>query len=109
VEWVRNYLQAAGHEVYTPSLTGLGERAHLLSPEVTLDTHILDVANLIRYEELTSVILVGWSYGGMVVAAVADRCPGSLAHVIYGTRLSPTTENRQLTWRERNGGRVSSI
>lgn len=66
-------LRAAGHEVYAPTLTGVGERVHLLSPEVSLDTHITDITNVITYEDLQQVILVGHSYAGMVITGVADR------------------------------------
>jgi pimeloyl-ACP methyl ester carboxylesterase len=81
--WVTPYLRAAGHEVYAPTLTGLGERVHLANPQVDLDTHIEDVVNVLRYEDLSGVVLVGWSYGGMVVAGVADRVPERIAHVVY--------------------------
>jgi pimeloyl-ACP methyl ester carboxylesterase len=80
---VRPLLQQAGHEVFTPSLTGLGERAHLATPEVNLTTHIQDVANAIWYEDLSDVILVGHSYGGMVVTGVADRMPERIEHLVY--------------------------
>ena len=76
-------LRARGHEVFTPTLTGLGERIHLASPEVNLDTHITDIVNVIRYEDLEAVVLVGWSYGGMVVTGVLDRVPERLVRVIY--------------------------
>ena len=66
-------LRRAGHEVFTPSLTGIGERAHLASPAVELETHIADVLGVIRYERLKDIVLVGHSYGGMVVTGVADR------------------------------------
>jgi pimeloyl-ACP methyl ester carboxylesterase len=81
--WVAPELRAAGHEVYTPSLTGLGERVHLASPQVDLDTHIADVVNTLHYDDLTDVILVGWSYGGMIVAGAADRAPERIAHLVY--------------------------
>jgi pimeloyl-ACP methyl ester carboxylesterase len=81
--WVTPHLRAAGHEVYTPTLTGLGERVHLASPQVDLDTHIEDVVNVLHYEDLTRVVLVGWSYGGMIVAGVADRAPERVVHVVY--------------------------
>jgi predicted alpha/beta hydrolase len=73
--WARlaRLLRAAGHEVLTPSLTGIGERAHLATPETDLSTHILDVLNALRYEALSDVVLVGHSYGGMVVTGVADQ------------------------------------
>jgi pimeloyl-ACP methyl ester carboxylesterase len=80
---VRKALLALGHEVFTPTLTGVGERAHLLAPHVNLDTHIDDVVNLIRWEELSDVVLCGHSYGGCVVSGVADRIPGKLRELIY--------------------------
>jgi len=70
---VARTLRAAGHEVLAPSLTGLGERAHLLRPGIDLDLQITDVLTLLHYEDLRDVILVGHSYGGMVVTGVADR------------------------------------
>jgi pimeloyl-ACP methyl ester carboxylesterase len=76
-------MRAAGHEVYTPSLTGQGERTHLGGPQVNLTTHILDVENTIRYEGLTDIALVGHSYGGMVVTGVADRMPDVIRQLIY--------------------------
>jgi pimeloyl-ACP methyl ester carboxylesterase len=81
--WVAPHLRAAGHEVYAPTLTGLGERVHLAGPHVDLDTHIEDVVNVLKYEDLSGVVLVGWSYGGMVVAGAADRAPEQIAHVVY--------------------------
>jgi L-ribulose-5-phosphate 4-epimerase len=80
---VRPLLQQAGHSVFTPSLTGLGERAHLATPEVNLSTHIQDVCNTLFYEDLSDVILVGHSYGGMVVSGVADRMPERIKHLVY--------------------------
>jgi pimeloyl-ACP methyl ester carboxylesterase len=76
-------LRKAGHEVYTPTLTGIGERRHLLSREVDLGTHIRDVLNVINYENLAGIILVGHSYGGMVVTAVADAVPDKIASLVY--------------------------
>jgi pimeloyl-ACP methyl ester carboxylesterase len=76
-------LRDAGHEVHTPTLTGLGERRHLLSPAVDLDTHIEDVLGVLRYEDLRDVILVGHSYGGMVITGVADRALSRIGHLVY--------------------------
>ena len=76
-------LREAGHEVYTPTLTGLGERAHLLRPEIDLDTHIADVVGVLRYEGCTDVILVGHSYGGMVITGAADRAAGRVGRLVY--------------------------
>jgi len=80
---VAHALVAAGDEVFTPTLTGLGERAHLLTPEVGLETHVQDVLGVLRAEDLADVVLVGHSYAGLVVDAVADRAPGRVAHIVY--------------------------
>ena len=76
-------LRKAGHEVYTPTLTGLGERSHLMSPAVTLETHIEDIVNVIRWEELSDIVLCGHSYGGMVITGVADRIPDKIHALVY--------------------------
>src|SRR6266511_4363097 len=76
-------LRAAGHEVYTPTLTGLGERAHLATPDIGLDTHIRDVLGVLAFEDLRDVVLVGHSMAGMVVTGVAERAPDRLAHLVY--------------------------
>jgi pimeloyl-ACP methyl ester carboxylesterase len=78
-----NLLRADGHEVYTPSLTGQGERIHLGGPEVNLTTHITDIENVFKFEELAAVALVGHSYGGMVVTGVVDRIPELVKHLVY--------------------------
>jgi pimeloyl-ACP methyl ester carboxylesterase len=80
---VTPHLRAAGHEVYTPTLTGLGERAHLATPETGLDTHIRDVLGVLAFEDLRDVILVGHSMAGMVVTGVAERDPDRLAYLVY--------------------------
>jgi pimeloyl-ACP methyl ester carboxylesterase len=80
---VRGPLRAAGHEVFTPSLTGIGERAHLASPQVNLTTHITDVANTILYEDLTDIVLLGYSYGGMVVTGALEYVADRVAHLVY--------------------------
>ena len=66
-------MQAAGHRLVTPSYTGLGERAHLANPSIDLETHIADILNVINYEDLRDIVLLGHSYGGMVATGVADR------------------------------------
>lgn len=80
---VRSLLHQAGHNVFTPTLTGVGERSHLNSPDINLDTHIADVVNLIRWEELQDVILCGHSYGGCVISGVADRMPERMRALVY--------------------------
>src|SRR5438128_128006 len=76
-------LRAAGHEVYATTLTGLGERVHLASPNVGLALHVQDVVGVLEYEDLRDVILVGHSYGGIVISGVADRVPERLRHLVY--------------------------
>jgi pimeloyl-ACP methyl ester carboxylesterase len=76
-------LRTHGHTVYTPTLTGLGERIHLADPAIGLATHIDDVVNLLEFEDLNRVILVGNSSGGMVITGAADRVPERLASVVY--------------------------
>jgi pimeloyl-ACP methyl ester carboxylesterase len=76
-------LRCRGHDVFTPSLTGIGERVHLASAAVTLSTHIADVVNVLEFERLEQVVLVGHSYGGMVVTGVADRVPSRIATLVY--------------------------
>jgi pimeloyl-ACP methyl ester carboxylesterase len=80
---VAEMLRARGHSVYPVTLTGLGERLHLGGPQVNLDTHIADVVNLLRYEELGDVVLAGHSYAGTVIAAVADQVPERIARLVY--------------------------
>lgn len=76
-------LRSRGVEAFAPTLTGLGERAHLATPEVGLETHILDILGLLHYEDLRDVILVGHSYGGAVVTGVADRARDRIKRLIY--------------------------
>jgi pimeloyl-ACP methyl ester carboxylesterase len=80
---VASHLRVAGHEVFTPTLTGLGERVHLATPDIDLDTHIQDILGVLEYEDLREVILVGHSYGGMVITGVAERVPERLAQLVY--------------------------
>ncbi len=76
-------LRGAGHEVFAPTLTGLGERVHLASADVNLDTHVDDVMGVIECEELDDVVLVGHSYGGMVITGVAARAGGRIDTLVY--------------------------
>lgn len=80
---VADRLRADGHLVYTPTCTGLGERSHLLSRDITLDTFTTDVANVIEAEELSDVILVGHSFGGSPTSGVAERMPDRIKHLVY--------------------------
>jgi pimeloyl-ACP methyl ester carboxylesterase len=84
-EWrdVARRLQARGHEAFTPTLTGLGERSHLLSPEVGLDTHIRDIVNVLHFEDLRDVILCAHSSGAMLMTGVAAEASDRLKHLVY--------------------------
>ena len=76
-------LRGRGHDVFTPTLTGLGERSHLARPEIGLDVHVNDVVSVLTYEDLDDVVLVGHSSSGAVVTGAADRTPHRLAHIVY--------------------------
>jgi pimeloyl-ACP methyl ester carboxylesterase len=76
-------MSAAGHRLITPTCTGLGERVHLANPSIDLETHIQDILNVIRYEDLRDIVLLGHSYGGMVATGVADRARDCIAQLIY--------------------------
>jgi len=87
---VADSLRGAGFGVYTPTLTGLGERSHLLTPSVNLSTHITDITNMMRWEDLQGIILVGHSYGGMVVTGAADAMTDRVAALVYLDAFLPT-------------------
>jgi pimeloyl-ACP methyl ester carboxylesterase len=88
---VADRLRTAGHEVLTPTLTGLGERRHMLRPEIDLDWHIRDILGVIEAEELADFILVGHSYGGMVVTGVADKTTAPMRALVYLDAFLPET------------------
>ncbi|MGI9328539.1 MAG: alpha/beta fold hydrolase [Pseudomonadales bacterium] len=88
---VANQLRAEGHQVFSPSLSGLGDRAHLLSPTINLSTHVADIANIISSYSLHDVVLCGHSYGGLIITAVADAMPESIAALVYLDALIPAS------------------
>ena len=117
-KWVRPLLRSAGHEVFTPALTGLGERSHLASAQVDLETHVRDVIAVLEYEDLREVVLVGHSYGGMVISGwpivspngwrcwstSTPRCPWmDRASWIYCPRKSGLATRKQPDPRGRGG------
>lgn len=80
---VRPLLERHGYQVFTPTLTGLGERAHLLSEAIDLDTHVQDIVSVLECEDLSNVVLVGHSYAGMVITGVADRAASRIRQLVY--------------------------
>ncbi|MGB2115913.1 MAG: alpha/beta fold hydrolase [Porticoccaceae bacterium] len=86
---IDNLLSEDGHEVYRPTLTGLGERMHLEHPDINLSTHILDIVNLIKFEQLENIILVGHSYGGMVITGVMNELPEKIQYAFFLDALVP--------------------
>ncbi len=91
-------LRAEGHRVYAPTLTGLGDRSHLISSSINLSTHIQDVLNLIKFEQLNDVVLCGHSYAGMIITAVADTIPDKIASLVYLD-----------AWLPKNGDSIASL
>ncbi len=86
---VRRLLHAAGHEVFTPSLTGIGERSHLTGPQVGLSTHVRDVVNTVLYEDLDDIVLVGYSYGGFVVTGTLEHIGDRVGHLVFVDAFVP--------------------
>ncbi len=86
---MRPLFRQAGHEFFSPTYTGLGERAHLARPEIDLSTHVQDVLGTIEAEDLTGVVLLGHSYGGMVATGVADQAPERIARIVYIDAFAP--------------------
>jgi pimeloyl-ACP methyl ester carboxylesterase len=80
---VADRLEAKGHKVFTPTMTGLGERSHLLSKDINLATHVTDIVNVIKWEGLSDIVLVGHSYGGMIVSGVAEQASDKIASIVF--------------------------
>ena len=89
---VSDRLRDGGHTVYAPTLTGLGERAHLLTPDVGLETHVADITGLIEREDLNDLVLVGHSYGGFVISCAADRLTDRIRSLVYIDAFVPETD-----------------
>jgi pimeloyl-ACP methyl ester carboxylesterase len=86
---MRPLLRAAGHEFFSPTYTGLGQRAHLTGPAIDLSTHIQDVVSVLEFEDLKDVVLLGHSYGGMVATGVVDKARSRIARVIHLDAFAP--------------------
>ena len=93
---VADLLEARGHKVYAPTLTGLGERSHLVSGQITLDTHITDVANVIKWEDLDQFVLVGHSYGGWIISGVAESYEKRITSIVFLDAFMPEDGQRVL-------------
>ncbi|MCR9130409.1 MAG: alpha/beta hydrolase [Alphaproteobacteria bacterium] len=91
---VADRLRAQGHRVITPTVTGCGDRAHLIQPETGLETHITDIVRAIEWEELEDVILIGHSFSGITITGVADRIPDRIRHIAFFDALIPTDARR---------------
>jgi len=88
---VANMLRSRGHRVYTPTLSGLAERSHLLSRNINLTTHVTDIVNVFRFNELYDVVLAGHSYGGVPVTGAADQVAERISSLVYLDALVPTS------------------
>jgi len=86
---VADRLTANGHHVFRPTLTGVGERSHLLNPDIDLDTQITDVVNVMKWEGLTDVVLCGHSYGGFVISGVAEKMESAISSIVYVDAFLP--------------------
>jgi pimeloyl-ACP methyl ester carboxylesterase len=96
---VADRLEQRGHNVFAPTLTGLGERSHLISSSVNLDTHIADIVNVIKWENLTGICLVAHSYGGWPVSGAIEQVPDRIASVVYLDAVVPGAASAGLTSR----------
>jgi len=93
---VRTALQQQGHSVFTPTLTGVGERSHLMSRSINLSTHVEDIVNVLEWEDIEDAVLVGHSYGGFVITGVAERAAERIRHLVYLDAFLPNDGERLL-------------
>src|SRR6516162_5761671 len=93
---VADLLEARGHKVFAPTLTGLGERSHLMSGQITLDTHITDIVNVVKWEGLEDFVLVGHSYGGWIISGVAEHYEAKIASIVFLDAFMPENGQRVL-------------
>jgi pimeloyl-ACP methyl ester carboxylesterase len=80
---VSDLLEKQGHKVFTPTMTGLGERSHLLDDKINLATHVTDIVNVIKWEGLSDIVLVGHSYGGVIISGVAEQAGGAIGSIVF--------------------------
>ena len=105
---LKQRLCALGHQVHAPTLTGLGERAHLLSADITADTHVTDIVNTLRWRDLRDVILVGHSYGGLIITGAADRCVDRIRALVYFDAFVPE-QSEQAIFQNANPERMAAF
>lgn len=94
---VADILESSGHKVFTPTLTGLGERSHLLRPNIDLATHITDIANVVRWERLHDIVLVGHSYGGVLISGLAEGLYQSISSLVFLDAFVPQSGDSMAT------------
>ena len=94
--------------MHAPTLTGLGERAHLLSADITADTHVADIVNTLQWRDLTDIVLVGHSYGGMIITGAADRCADRIRALVYFDAFVPE-QSRQAIFQNANPERMAAF
>lgn len=104
---VSDALVKQGHRVFAPTLTGLGERSHLLNKSINLTTHITDIANVIQYEDLSNVVLVGHSYGGIIISGVAERLADRISSIVFLDAFLP--EDGETLLQKSSPGFVAAI
>ncbi|MFL6813040.1 MAG: alpha/beta fold hydrolase [Bradyrhizobium sp.] len=102
-------MNAAGHRLVTPTYTGVGERVHLANPSIDLEIHIQDILNVIKYEDLRDIVLVGHSYGGMVATGVADRARDLISQLIYVDAFVPDQGQSLLDLNEPGRARMQEL
>src|SRR5262252_3582649 len=88
---VSDLLEKQGHKVFAPTMTGLGERSHLLDARINLATHIADIVNVIKWEKLDHIVLVGHSYGGVIICGVAEQMPQSIGSIVFLDAFVPAS------------------
>ncbi len=93
---VSDILQARGHKVFTPTLTGLGERSHLLAKGINVSTHVTDVVNVVKWERLEGVVLCGHSYGGLVVSGIAEQIAPAISSIVFLDAFLPDNGDSML-------------
>jgi pimeloyl-ACP methyl ester carboxylesterase len=106
---VRPLLSAQGHQVFTPGLTGVGERSHLASPQVNLTTHVQDVVNVVWYEDLSDIVLLGFSYGGFVVTGAVPHLAERVRHLVYLDAFVPSDGQTLAGMNGQDGGPVLGL